>query len=113
VQARYSAWSNANQTLSFSFAGGFDRFGADGQTYSPNYLEFETEDGFAGTAAQTEALVHQYGTSLNAVHIYTPTSTSRLSRVNSLTTSAGYQYGDLTINRFSVVARGLLPGVEN
>jgi hypothetical protein len=50
---------------------------------------------------------------LNAVHVYTPANTSRMSRINSLTTSAGVQYGDLTSNRFSIVARGLLPGVEN
>jgi hypothetical protein len=113
AQVRYNAWSSVNQTLNLSVAGGFDRFDAAGQTYSPNYLEFEADDGFPGTAAQTEALVFQYGTSLNAVHVYTPASTSRLSRINSLTTSAGFQYGDLASNRFSIVARGLLPGVEN
>jgi hypothetical protein len=110
---RYNGWSSPRQTLNVSIMGGFDRYDADGQTYSPNYLPFEADDGFPGTAAQTTAMVRQYTTSASAVHAYTPVAGGRVSFINSLTTSAGFQYSDLATNRYSIVARGLLPTVEN
>jgi TonB-linked SusC/RagA family outer membrane protein len=109
---RYNAWSTPRQTLNLTISGGFDRYDADGQTYSPNYLPYEASDGFVGTAVQTNAVVRQFATSASAVHTYTPFA-SRLSFINSLTTSAGFQYFDLATNRYSIVARGLLPTVEN
>ena len=112
-QLRFNAWSAANQTLQLSAMGGFDRFDAEGNTYSPNYLQFEPDDGFPGTAVQSEGLVRQYNSSLNAVHTYTPTSNKWLPGITSLTTSAGLQYEDRASNRYSIVARGLLPGVQN
>jgi TonB-dependent starch-binding outer membrane protein SusC len=110
---RYSAWANQNQTLSLSAMGGFDRFDAEGSTYSPNYLQFEPDDGFPGTAVQAEGLVRQYNSSLNAVHTYTPQSNKWLPGITSLTTATGFQYEDRSQNRYSIVARGLLPGVQN
>src|SRR5262249_29192997 len=68
--------------------------------------------GFVGTAVQTNAVVRQFTTSASAVHTYTPFA-SRLAFINSLTTSAGLQYFDLATNRYSILARGLLPTVEN
>src|SRR3569833_8999 len=112
-QIRFNAWSNATQSLQFSAMGGFDRFDAEGSTYSPNYLQFEGDDGFPGTAVQAEGLVRQYNSSLNAVHTYTPTQNKFLPFVTSLTTSGGLQYEDRAQNRYSVVARGLLPRVQN
>ena len=112
-QLRFNAWSNANQSLQLSAMGGFDRFDSEGSTYSPNYLQFEPDDGLPGTAVQAEGLVRQYNSSLNAVHTYTPTENKFLPGITSLTTSFGLQYEDRAQNRFSVVARGLLPGVQD
>jgi TonB-dependent SusC/RagA subfamily outer membrane receptor len=110
---RYSAFTTTTQSLAFSGQGGFDRFDSDGETYSPNYLQFEPDDGFPGTAVQAEGLSRQYNGSLNAVHTYTPTKNRWLPGITSLTTSGGLQYEDRATNRFTVVARGLLPGVQN
>lgn len=110
---RFNAWSGANQTLQLSAMGGFDRYDAEGETYSPNYLQFEGDDGYPGTAVQAEGLVRQFNGSLNAVHTYTPQNNKWLPFISSLTTSTGLQYEDRATNRFSIVARGLLPGVQN
>jgi TonB-linked SusC/RagA family outer membrane protein len=110
---RYNAWSTPRQTLNVSVTGGFDRYDAEGQSYSPNYLKFGTDTTLPGTAVQTAAVVRQYSSSASAVHTYTPTGAGRRSFINSLTTSAGFQYSDLATNRYSIVARGLLPTLEN
>lgn len=111
-QARFSAFSTATQTLSFTAAGGFDRYDAEGSSYAPNYLQFEPDDGFPGTAVQAEGLVRQFNGSLNLVHTYTPSANRWLPGITSLTTSGGFQYEDRGLNQYSVVARGLLPGVQ-
>ncbi|HKO15470.1 MAG TPA: SusC/RagA family TonB-linked outer membrane protein [Gemmatimonadaceae bacterium] len=109
----YAMLATQSQTLTLSAAGGFDRFDADGETYSPNYLQFEPDDGQPGTAVQAEALSRQFNGSLNLVHTYTPSGARFLPGISTLTTSAGVQYEDRDLNRYTVVARGLLPGIEN
>ena len=110
---RYSAYTSQAQSLVLSAQGGFDRFDAEGSTYSPNYLQFEPDDGFPGTAVQAEGLVRQYNAQFTAVHTYTPSNLRFLSAVNSFTTSAGLQYEDRAQNRYTILARGLLPTVQN
>jgi len=111
-QARFNAWSNTTQTLQFSAMGGFDRYDSNGETYSPNYLQFEPDDGLPGTAVEAEGQVRMYNSSLNLVHTYTPTNNRWLPGLTSATTSGGFQYEDRAINSFSVTARGLLPSVQ-
>lgn len=113
AQIRYNAYSSQSQTLQFSAIGGFDRFDDDGETYSPNYLQFEPDDGFPGTAVQAEALSRQYNGSLNAVHTFTPNDVRFLGWLTTLTSSGGLQYEDRGLNQYSVTARGLFPGVQN
>jgi len=110
-QVRFAALATQSNTLTLSAMGGFDRFDAEGTVASPNNLQFEPDDGFPGTAVQTEGLSRQFNTSLNAVHTYTPATTGILSRLTMLTTSAGIQYEDRATNNYSVIARGLFPGV--
>ncbi len=112
ANARWAAWSGTNQTFSISATGGFDRYDSDGETYSPNYLQFEPDDGLPGTAVQAEALSRLFNGSLNAVHTYTPTANRFLPGITSLTTAVGLQYEDRANNTYSVVARGLLPGIQ-
>ena len=72
---RFNAWSDGRRSrCQFSAMGGFDRFDSEGETYAPNYLQFEPDDGFPGTAVQAEGLVRQFNGSLNAVHTYTPSN---------------------------------------
>lgn len=111
-QVRYTPWSSVTQSLQLSAIGGFDRYDDDGETYSPNYLQFEPDDGLPGTAVQASALSRQYNGSLNLVHTYTPTGNRWLPGLTSATTSGGFQYEDRAMNQFSVVARGLLPGIQ-
>lgn len=110
-QARFAALATQSHTLTFSAMAGFDRFDAEGNVYAPNQLQFEPDDGFPGTAVQAEGLVRQYNSSVNAVHTYTPARTGLFSRLSQLTTSVGMQYEDRASNSYSVVARGLIPGV--
>jgi len=113
AQVRFNAYSTQAQSLTFNAIGGFDRFDDDGETYSPNYLQFEPDDGFPGTAVQAEALSRQYNGQLNAVHTYTPNDQRFLGWLTTLTTAAGLQYEDRDLNQYSVIARGLFPGVTN
>ena len=112
-QIRFNAYSSQAQTLTFSAIGGFDRFDSDGEIYSPNYLQFEGDDGFPGTAVQAEALSRQYNGQLNAVHTYTPNDLRFLGWLTTLTTAGGLQYEDRALNQYAVTARGLFPGVQN
>lgn len=107
---RYNAFTSDRQTLAFALSGGVDRFDAGSQTYSPNNLQFEADDGFLGTATQGEALSTQYNGTLSAVHTFTPGAS--LPFLSTATTSIGAQYEDRSLNRFSVVARGLVPTIE-
>lgn len=113
AQVRFNAFSSQAQSLTFNAVGGFDRFDDDGETYSPNYLQFEPDDGFPGTAVQAEALSRQYNGQLNAVHTFTPNDVRFLGWLTTLTTAAGLQYEDRDLNQYSVVSRGLIPGVTN
>jgi TonB-dependent starch-binding outer membrane protein SusC len=110
---RFTALSSGAHTVTLSAVGGFDRFDAEGQVYSPNFLQFESGDGLPGTAVQSEALSRQWNGSFNAVHTYAMGSGGMLSFLNTLTTSAGLQIEETSVNRFNVLARGLVPTVEN
>jgi TonB-linked SusC/RagA family outer membrane protein len=111
AQLRFNAYSSQAQTLTFSATGGFDRFDSDGETYSPNYLQFEPDDGLPGTAVQAEALSRQYNGQLNGIHTFTPNDVRFLGWLTTLTTAGGLQYEDRALNQYSVTARGLFPNV--
>jgi TonB-linked SusC/RagA family outer membrane protein len=111
AQIRFSALATQSHTLTFTGMGGFDRFDAEGNVFSPNNLQFEADDGFPGTAVQAEGLVRQFNSSLNGVHTFSPAPSGMLRFFTTLTTSAGVQYEDRAANSYSVIARGLFPGV--
>ena len=102
----YTALNTDNNTLTFSLIGGADFFSQDDQVYSPNFLQFEPNDGFLGTAVQGQGKSSQSNGSLNAVwdthHIGT-----------SFETSAGVQIENKSLNQYSLRARGLVPGVTD
>ncbi len=110
-QVRFAALATQSHTLTFSAMGGFDRYDAEGNVYSPNNLQFEPDDGFPGTVVQAEGLVRQFNAGVNAVHTYTPARSGLLSILSQATSSVGLQYEDRAANSYSIVARGLLPGV--
>lgn len=109
---RFNAYTGSRQTLTFALAGGLDRYDAGSKTYSPNNLQFEADDGFPGTATQGEGLSTQFNGTLSAVHTWTPGTGGMIPFLSSATTSFGAQYEDRSLNRFSIIARGLVPTVE-
>jgi TonB-dependent starch-binding outer membrane protein SusC len=109
---RYNAYAGDRQTLTFALSGGLDRFDAGSKTYSPNNLQYEPDDGFLGTATQGEGLSTQFNGTLSAVHTWTPGATGMIPFLSSATTSAGAQYEDRALNRYSVIARGLVPTID-
>jgi TonB-linked SusC/RagA family outer membrane protein len=111
--ARWNVLATGTQTLALQANGGFDRFDADGQVYSPNFLQFEAADGLPGTTVQAEALSRQINANLSAVHTYAPAERGMLSFLSSLTTSIGAQREEQTLNRYSVQAGNLIPGITN
>lgn len=111
---KYAAYSSSRQTLTFQGTGGFDSFGQDGETYSPPYMEYERYDYPAtpGSTVQAQANSRYYNGMLSAIHVWTP-GDGLFSRISSATTSIGVQYDDRYLNQFSILARGLIPGVTD
>ncbi len=109
---RFNAYTGDRQSLAFALSGGVDRFDAGSKTYSPNNLQYEPDDGFLGTATRGEGLSTQFNGTLSAVHTWTPGTTGMIPFLSTATTSFGAQYEDRSLNRFSIIARGLVPTVE-
>ncbi|MDE3150678.1 MAG: SusC/RagA family TonB-linked outer membrane protein, partial [Gemmatimonadota bacterium] len=111
---KFAALTTDHQTLTLQGNGGFDTFGQDGQTYSPPYMEYERYDypSTPGSTVQAQADSRYYNGTLSAVHVWTPGG-GWFSRLSSATTSAGVQYDDRYLNAYTILARGLIPGVTD
>jgi TonB-linked SusC/RagA family outer membrane protein len=109
---RFSAFTNDQHTITLQAQGGFDRFDADGQLYSPNFLQFEDDDGFPGTAVQSESISRQVNGTLSAIHTFTPAPNFVIPFLSSATSSAGLQYEERSLNRFNVRAQNLIPTID-
>lgn len=108
VRVGYTALSTARHSVQLSFLSGFDRFQQEGQQYSPNYLQYESADGFLGTAAQVNVSSLQTNNGANAVWTWTPGS----SLITSITTSVGGSYERQKTDQYTIRGRGLLPTVQ-
>lgn len=106
ARANFIAITSARNTVTLSAIGGVDWFNQDDRVYSPNFLQYEPNDGFLGTAVQGNAVNRQVNSSLNAVWTFTPGSQGL-----SATTSGGIQYETRRLNQYNLRARGLVPGV--
>jgi TonB-linked SusC/RagA family outer membrane protein len=102
----YTALNNDNNTFTISAIGGTDFFNQDDQIYSPNFLQYEPNDGFLGTAVQGNGSSRQSNGSLNAVW-----DTRHFGA--ALETSAGVQIENRSLNSYNMRARGLVPGVTD
>jgi TonB-linked SusC/RagA family outer membrane protein len=87
---------------------GVDRFTQDNFLYSPNFLQFEPQDGLPGTVVITNALSRQFNQVLRANWNYTPTGAFATFR-----TVAGLTEEQQGLNVSRVRAQGLIPGVTN
>ena len=104
----YTALNSDANTLTLSVIGGADWFDQSDALYSPNFLQYEPNDGFLGTAVQGNAASLQSNGSLNAVW------GARAPRFGtSFETSAGVQLENRSLNFYNLRARGLVPGVTD
>lgn len=107
ARVNYTIFSAGANNVQFSYVGGFDQFSQDNSVYSPNFLQFENNDGLPGTASQSNSTSLQTNNSLNAVWTFSPGG----SLLNSATTSFGaiQENQNLEVNRAQ--ARGLIATV--
>jgi TonB-linked SusC/RagA family outer membrane protein len=105
VRLGYALLSTAKNTIQLTYIGGLDRYQLEGRQYSPNFLQYESADGFLGTSNQGSASSRQINQSINGVWTFNPT----WSWWNSAQTSVGGTYETQYLNTFNIRVRGLLP----
>ena len=108
VRLGYSLLTTPMNTLQFTYIGGIDRFQFESNQYSPNYLQFESADGFLGTAQVSNFDSKFFNQSFNGVWTFTP---GRF-KVNSAQTSFGGTREAQTTNSYFLRHRGLTPTRE-
>jgi TonB-dependent starch-binding outer membrane protein SusC len=102
----FQAIQTAANRLRFEYLAGMDRFNQDNQLYSPNFLQYEGNDGLLGTAVQTNAEQRQLNQRLSLSYDFTPANLPF-----SLQTVAGLTEEQQRLNLSRIQARGLIPGV--
>ncbi len=105
VTTRFNAVSNDRHGLDFAVIGGADYFSQRNNFLSPPELQFEPNDGQAGTVILGKASNLNLNLTVNGLHRYTPAS-----QKFRATTSFGVQYEDRELNSTSVLGRSLLTG---
>jgi len=87
---------------------GVDRFTQDNFLYSPNFLQFEPQDGLPGTVVTTNALSRQFNQVLRTNWNFAPNGFFA-----TFNTVAGVTEEQQGLNVGRVRAQGLIPGVTN
>jgi TonB-dependent starch-binding outer membrane protein SusC len=108
LTARATVVSVANHTWQLIAIGGADYFEQDNDFVSPRELQFEPNDGQAGTAVLSKSSNRNLNLAVNSNWTYTPSSGKYQS-----TFSAGVQYEDRVFNATQILARDLPSGQEN
>lgn len=107
-EATYDVITGDQQSLEITGLGGVDYFAQDFEIITPPELQFEPDDGFAGTSISQRAFSTNANFSLNAVHQY------NFSEINlNATTSVGTQYELEELDLTRLTARGLTAGQTN
>ena len=104
----FQALQTASNRLRFEYLAGVDQFSQDNQIYSPNFLQYESNDGLLGTAVQNTTANRQLNQRLSMSYDFTPTSLPF-----SLSTAAGVTEEQQRQNTYLITARGLIPSVAN
>jgi TonB-linked SusC/RagA family outer membrane protein len=104
----WQALENEVNQLRLEYQVGIDRFSQDNFLYSPNFLQFEPQDGLPGTVVTTNALSRQFNQVLRANWNLTPRNFFATFR-----TVAGVTEEQQGLNVGRVRAQGLIPGVTN
>ncbi len=104
----FQALQTSANRLRFEYLAGIDQFSQDNQLYSPNFLQFEANDGLPGTAVQNTTNSRQLNQRLSMSYDFTPSNLPF-----SLSTVAGVTQEQQRLNAFLITARGLIPSVTN
>jgi TonB-linked SusC/RagA family outer membrane protein len=105
---KWNAWSSDQHVLTLSLRGGVDRFNQDNHVYSPNFLQYEGNDGFFGRAVQGNTNSRNLNASLNGVWEFSPSALPF-----TATTSVGVTTDEQNQNEYRVQSRGIIPGIQN
>ena len=103
-----SVLQSAQQSLQLISTGGVDFFSQKNDLFFPPELQFEPNDGEAGTALLSNSDNLNLNLSSNLVYTFAPAGSGF-----SSTTSAGLQYGRRTLNIFRIVGRETVGGQSN
>lgn len=98
--------TTAVHRVALSVQGGIDRYEQSGQLYSPPFLQYEGRDGFFGRSQQST--VDGYNRNVQGFATWTVRPAGDL----SVTTTAGGSIEQQSINEYTLLGRGLLPGTE-
>jgi len=105
VRASYSLLTAPKNNIQLSFIGGVDRYQLEGTQYAPNYLQFQSADGFLGDSQVLTADSRLINESFNAVWTYTP----GWRFFNSAQSSIGGTIETSYFNTYTIRQRGLTP----
>lgn len=105
VRLGYALLSGVKNNIQVTYIGGVDRYQIEGTQYSPNYLQFESADGFLGTSQILTADSRFINQSINAVWTFTP----NWKLLSSAQTSVGGTLESQLFNTYLVRMRGLTP----
>ena len=105
VRIGYALLAGARNNIQLTYIGGMDRYQLEGIQYSPNYLQFESADGFLGTSQVLSTDSRFINQSINAVWTFTP----GWKLLGSAQTSVGGTYETQSVNNFNIRQRGLTP----
>ncbi|HKW47953.1 MAG TPA: SusC/RagA family TonB-linked outer membrane protein [Gemmatimonadaceae bacterium] len=108
VRLGYSVLATGTNAVQLTYIGGVDRYQFEANQYSPNFLQFESADGFLGTS-QIQSFDSRFlNQSINAVWTFTPT----WRWLNSAQTSVGGTRESQYTRNYFVRERGLVPTRE-
>lgn len=99
---------NTNHQVQVLAQGGVDWFQQQNDLFFPPDLQFEDDDGFAGTSLLTNTDNLNLNVNVNVIHTYTPSSGG-----TNFTTSAGITYETRQLASSSVQAQEQVAGQEN
>jgi TonB-dependent starch-binding outer membrane protein SusC len=108
VTARMALKSTPRHNLSVITIAGVDYFNQENDFVSPPQLEYEPNDGQAGTVVLGKAANLNLNLAVNGNYTFTPGSGG-----SQATTSFGMQYEDRDLDATRILARTLLAGQEN
>ena len=104
----YDVLTTDKQSLTATVDAGIDHYTQKDNIYSPPFMEYESADGFAGTATDQSGVVTDATAAFTLKHQYTSSPNGF-----SATTSAGVRRTYDSFDRSNIVAQGLLPGQNN